>query len=108
MKNKLKLFVMTILVMAMVCSACSGSEPAPAASTEEKGEAVVSSIPEKETQAPATEAPTTEEEDALKWAREMGIIDDSMRDVTQTAVMLWRYHRIYSAEDYKSSSGLLD
>lgn len=60
MKNKLKLFVMTILVMAMVCSACSGSEPAPAASTEEKGEAVVSSIPEKETQAPATEAPATE------------------------------------------------
>ena len=60
MKNKLKLFVMAILVMAMVCSACSGSEPAPAASTEEKGEAVVSSIPEKETQAPATKAPATE------------------------------------------------
>lgn len=60
MKNKLKLFVMAILVMAMVCSACSGSEPAPAASTEEKSEAAVSSIPEKETEAPATEAPTTE------------------------------------------------
>ena len=60
MKNKLKLFVMVILVMAMVCSACSGSEPAPAASTEEKGEAVVSSIPEKETQAPATKVPATE------------------------------------------------
>ena len=52
--------------------------------------------------------PHTEEEDALRWAREMGIIDDSMRDVTQNVVMLYRYHRIYSPEDNKTSSGLLE
>ena len=54
------------------------------------------------------EKPTTEEEDALNWAREMGIIDDTMRDVTQTALMLWRYHRIYSNEDDKKYSGLVE
>lgn len=53
------------------------------------------------------EKPHTEEEDALAWARKMGIIDDTMRDVTQEAVMLYRYHRIYTPEDYKSASGLL-
>lgn len=54
------------------------------------------------------EKKSTEEEDALRWAREMGIIDDTMRDVTQTAVMLWRYHRIYSNEDEKKYSGLVE
>lgn len=54
------------------------------------------------------EAQSTEEEDAMRWARKMGIVTDEMKDVTQTALMLWRYHRIYSAEDYKAGSGLLE
>lgn len=51
--------------------------------------------------------PSTEEEDAMRWAREMHILTDDMRDVTQDVVMLYRYHRIYSPEDNKTSSGLL-
>lgn len=54
------------------------------------------------------EKPRTEEEDALRWAREMHILTDDMRDVTQDVVMLYRYHRIYSPEDNKTSSGLLE
>lgn len=49
----------------------------------------------------------TEAADALKWARGMGIITDDMQDVTQAAVMLWRYHRIMAPEDNKTASGLL-
>lgn len=50
---------------------------------------------------------STEPEDALKWARGMGIVTDDMQDVTQAAVMLWRYHRIMAPEDNKTASGLL-
>ena len=45
--------------------------------------------------------PQSEEETALAWAVENGIVDDSMRDVGQTALMLWRYHG-------KDLSGLLE
>lgn len=45
------------------------------------------------------EKPSTEEEDAHKWAVEAGIVDDSMRDVSQTELMLYRFHRIYNPAD---------
>lgn len=43
--------------------------------------------------------PSTEGEDAHKWAVEAGIVDDSMRDVSQTELMLYRFHRIYNPAD---------
>lgn len=53
------------------------------------------------------ESSETETEDSVKWATKMGIITDDMRDVSQMAVMLRRYHNIFSAEDTKTVSGLL-
>jgi len=50
---------------------------------------------------------STEEADAMEWAKTMGIVSDDMRDVNQVAVMLRRYHSIFSAEDNKIVSGLL-
>lgn len=46
--------------------------------------------------------------DALKWAYDFHIISEDMTDVAKLAVMLYRYHRIFSAEDNKNSSGLLE
>lgn len=43
--------------------------------------------------------PNTEAEDAHKWCVSMGITDDSMRDVSQTELMFYRYHRLTSPED---------
>lgn len=45
---------------------------------------------------------------AHKWCVEMGITDDTMRDVGQTELMLWRYHNIYTPEDNKRYSGTLE
>lgn len=45
---------------------------------------------------------------AHKWCVEMGITDDTMRDVSQTELMLWRYHNIYTPEDNKRYSGTLE
>lgn len=53
------------------------------------------------------EARHTEAEDAHKWCISMGITDDSMRDVSQTELMFYRYHRMAVPDDYKSVSGLL-
>lgn len=36
---------------------------------------------------------------AHKWCVSMKITDDTMRDVSQTELMLWRYHNIYTPED---------
>jgi len=52
-------------------------------------------------------APPTEAENAHAWALRMGIVDETMRDVGQLELALWRYHRIFSAEDTKNASGLL-
>lgn len=49
----------------------------------------------------------SETELAHKWCVEMRITDDTMRDVSQTELMLWRYHNIYTPEDNKTASGLL-
>lgn len=49
----------------------------------------------------------TEAEDAHKWCIDMGISDDTMRDVSQTELMFYRYHKLTAPEDYKTSSGLL-
>ena len=51
--------------------------------------------------------PSTEAQDAHKWAEDMGIFDDTMRDVSQTEIMLYRYFRIYQQEDNKWGSGAL-
>lgn len=48
-----------------------------------------------------------EAEDAHKWCIEMGISDDTMRDVSQTELMFYRYHKLTVPDDYKTSSGLL-
>ena len=52
--------------------------------------------------------PSTEAEDAHKWATDAGIVDETMRDVSQFEIMLWRYHRIFTPEDNKTASGLLE
>lgn len=52
--------------------------------------------------------PSTEPEDAHKWALSMGITDESMRDVSQFEVMLYRFFRVYSPEDGKTASGTLE
>ncbi len=57
---------------------------------------------------PQTQTPSTETSDALKWAKSVGIYTDDMKDVTQTAVMLYRYNRIIMPEDNKKYSGLLE
>ena len=49
----------------------------------------------------------TEAEDAHKWCIDMGISDDTMRDVSQTELMFYRYHKLTVPDDYKTSSGLL-
>lgn len=49
-------------------------------------------------------APRTEEEDAIAWAKGVHIIDDSMRDVSQTVLMLYRYFKTYEQEDTKNYS----
>ena len=41
------------------------------------------------------ENPDSEEETAMKWAKENGIVTDDMRDVSQTVIMIWRYHKLY-------------
>lgn len=41
----------------------------------------------------------TEAEDAHKWCVSMGITDDSMRDVSQTELMFWRYFKLTAPED---------
>lgn len=40
------------------------------------------------------ETQNTEAEDAHRWCASMGIFDESMRDVSQVEIMLWRYHRL--------------
>ena len=45
------------------------------------------------------EQPRTEEEDAMAWAKSVHIVDDSMRDVSQTVLMLYRYFKTYQPED---------
>lgn len=52
--------------------------------------------------------PSTEAEDAHKWALSMGITDNSMRDVSQFEVMLYRFFRVYSPENPQSGSGALE
>lgn len=52
------------------------------------------------------EKPSTEAETAHKWAVGMGIVDDSMRDVSQAEIMLWRYHRLKLPDD-DSFGGLI-
>lgn len=46
-------------------------------------------------------------EDAMKWARSCHIVDDSMENVEQFALMLWRYNAMKSNEDYQYGSGAL-
>ena len=53
------------------------------------------------------EAKSTEAEDAHKWCVSVGIVDDTMRDVSQTELMFWRYHKLTADDDYKNVSGLL-
>ena len=48
-----------------------------------------------------------EAEDAHKWCIEMGISDESMRDVSQTELMFYRYYKLTVPDDYKTTSGLL-
>ena len=45
--------------------------------------------------------------DAMKWAKECRIIDDSMEGVEDFALMLWRYNAMKSDEDYQYGSGAL-
>lgn len=47
-----------------------------------------------------------EAEDAHTWCVRKGIVDDTMRDVGQFEVMLWRYHRTQSESD-DSFGGLI-
>ena len=48
-----------------------------------------------------------EYEDAMKWARSFKLVTDDMKDVSRFAVMLRRYHNVFSAaEDDKKYSGL--
>lgn len=45
------------------------------------------------------EKPSTEAEDAHKWAVSTHIVDDTMRDVSQYEIMMYRYFKTYQNED---------
>lgn len=52
-------------------------------------------------------APIDPKSDAMKWAKECRIVDESMEGVEDFALMLWRYNAMKSNEDYQYGSGAL-